>query len=278
MCKEVKEEIMKRIFDYTIKTNPVLEKEEMKKLFKAAKKGDRKAWEKIILSNLGIVMKCARDCKIQGSKDEDFIEDLISDGFEELVIKAMDFDEDKNVPFSFYIWQWIKQWVYRKNLPMGISLYREEKMLKKAVNGLQQKLNREPSDEEISRYSGMSKKKIDSIRRKVEVHTKVSLDSFDDEDKESCLYNYVSSKEPGPQEIFERNETLEAFWKALRSLSALEQEILIRRNNLGNLYERPLSLREVSEILGISREKVRYTEGIAKKRLADMMQEYKTAA
>ena len=44
------------------------------------------------------------------------------------------FDEDKNVPFSCYMWQWIKQWVYRKNLPQGISLYREEKMLNKTIS------------------------------------------------------------------------------------------------------------------------------------------------
>ena len=122
------------------KKTKVLSKEETVKLFKKARNGNKDAREKLICSNLGMVIKAAKECKMPGIEDPDFVDDMISDGFEELVLKIMDFDEDKNVPFSCYMWQWIKQWVYRKNLPQGISLYREEKMLNKTIRSLEQKL------------------------------------------------------------------------------------------------------------------------------------------
>ena len=64
----------------------------------------------------------------------------------------------------------------------------------------------------------------------------------------------------------------------MNSLPEIERKILSMRNNLGCRYDHEMTLREVSEVLGVSREKVRYTEEKAKKRLALIMQEYKSAA
>lgn len=260
------------------KKTKVLSKEETVKLFKKARNGNKDAREKLICSNLGMVIKAAKECKMPGIEDPDFVDDMISDGFEELVLKIMDFDEDKNVPFSCYMWQWIKQWVYRKNLPQGISLYREEKMLNKTIRSLEQKLKRSPTADEISNASGMSVKKIKSIKQKIEVHTKVSLDDFNGENEGSGIYNTLAWKGAGPEEAFLEKERLEVFSEALNSLPEIERKILSMRNNLGCRYGHEMTLREVSEVLGVSREKVRYTEEKAKKRLALIMQEYKSAA
>ena len=81
-----------------------------------------------------------------------------------------------------------------------------------------------------------------------------------------------------PLQEKKKKERLEVFSEALNSLTEIERKILSMRNNLGCRYGHEMTLREVSEVLGVSREKVRYTEEKAKKRLALIMQEYKSAA
>lgn len=259
----LQEDALRSYFDQ-IKITPLLSFEEELDLSRRIKKGDEKARQKLIESNLRLVVKIA---KAFVTVDVPLL-DLIQEGNLGLIRAAQKYDFNKNVRFSTYANWWIKQAITRSlaNKRRAIRLpHRKEEALKKiqkAYNFLSQRYMRRPTTEEISKEVGISVADAENILNLA--NGIVSLDAETGEDSGSLIdlcedYTYSPDREVIRESV--RTETL-AF---LEKLMAREKQILMYRFQFygGERY----TLKRIGDELGISPETVRQIEIRALKKL-----------
>ena len=257
------EDILRSYFDQ-IKATPLLSFEEELELSRRIKKGDELARQKLIESNLRLVVKIA---KAFVTVDMPLL-DLIQEGNLGLIRAAQKYDYAKNVRFSTYANWWIKQAITRAlaNKRRAIRLpHRKEEALKKiqkAYNSLSQRYMRRPSTEEISKEVGISAADAEHILNLA--NGIVSLDAETGEDSGSLIdlcedYTYSPDREVIRESV--RTETL-AF---LERLMDRERQILMYRFQFygGERY----TLKRIGDEMGISPETVRQIEIRALKKL-----------
>jgi RNA polymerase primary sigma factor len=239
---------------------PLLSPEEEKKLAKKAKQGDLEARERLIKSNLRLVISIAKKY-IGRSKNLTFL-DLIQEGNIGLM-KAIDkFDWRKGFKFSTFATWWIKQAISRAlsdqartiRLPVHIveTLYRLNKIRKKLSNIL----DREPTPEEIAAESGIPLNKIQKLLKYVP--DTISLETPIGEG-DSLLKEFIQDpSEMTPEKTANLAILREQLKKAIQSLNPKERQIISLRYGLENgiMY----TLEEIGKIFGITRERVRQIE------------------
>ncbi len=257
------EDALRAYFDQ-IKATPLLTFEEELELSRRIRKGDELARQKLIESNLRLVVKIA---KAFVTVDVPLL-DLIQEGNLGLIRAAQKYDYRKNVRFSTYANWWIKQAITRAlaNKRRTIRLpHRKEEALKKiqkAYNSLSQRYMRRPSTEEISKEVGISVSDAESILNFA--NGIVSLDAETGEDSGSLIdlcedFTYSPDREVIRESV--RTETL----SFLERLLDREKQILMYRFQFygGERY----TLKRIGDELGISPETVRQIEIRALKKL-----------
>jgi len=257
------EDALRSYFDQ-IKGTPLLSFEEELELSRRIKKGDELSRQKLIESNLRLVVKIA---KAFVTTDVPLL-DLIQEGNLGLIRAAQKYDYAKNVRFSTYANWWIKQAITRAlaNKRRAIRLpHRKEEALKKiqkAYNTLSQRYMRRPSSLEISKEVGLSVGDTEHILNLA--NGIVSLDAETGEDSGSLIdlcedYTYSPDREVIRESV--RVETL----SFLEMLMDREKEILKYRFQFygGERY----TLKRIGDALGISPETVRQIEIRALKKL-----------
>ncbi|MFA6507595.1 MAG: RNA polymerase sigma factor RpoD/SigA [Treponemataceae bacterium] len=259
----LQEDALRSYFDQ-IKITPLLNFEEELELSRRIKKGDESARQKLIESNLRLVVKIA---KAFVTVDVPLL-DLIQEGNLGLIRAAQKYDYAKNVRFSTYANWWIKQSITRAlaNKRRAIRLpHRKEEALKKiqkAYNYLSQRYMRRPTTAEISKEVGIPIAEAEHILNLA--NGIVSLDAETGEDSGSLIdlcedYTYSPDREVIRESV--RVETL-AF---LEKLMEREKQILMYRFQFygGERY----TLKRIGDELGISPETVRQIEIRALKKL-----------
>lgn len=257
------EDALRTYFDQ-IKATPLLSFEEELELSRRIKKGDEQARQKLIESNLRLVVKIA---KAFVTSDVPLL-DLVQEGNLGLIRAAQKYDYAKNVRFSTYANWWIKQAITRAlaNKRRAIRLpHRKEEALKKiqkAYNSLSQRYMRRPSTAEISREVGIPVADAEHILNLA--NGIVSLDAETGEDSGSLIdlfedYTYSPDREVIRESV--RAETV-AF---LERLMEREKKILMYRFQFygGERY----TLKRIGDELGLSPETVRQIEIRALKKL-----------
>lgn len=265
------EDALRTYFDQ-IKKTPLLSFEEELDLSRRIERGDELARQKLIESNLRLVVKIA---KAFVTNDVPLL-DLIQEGNLGLIRAAQKYDYAKNVRFSTYANWWIKQAITRAlaNKRRAIRLpHRKEESLKKiqkSFNYLSQRLMRKPTNEEVAKDVGMSLNDAEYI---LELSNGiVSLDAETGEDSGSLIdlfedYTYSPEREVIRESV--REETV----NFLERLMEREKRILMYRFQFygGERY----TLKRIGEEMGISPETVRQIEMRAIKKMKEQAYELK---
>jgi len=248
---------------------PLLTLEEEKKLAKKAAQGDFEARERLIKSNLRLVVSVAKKY-IGRSKGLTFL-DLIQEGNAGL-IKAVDrFDWRRGFKFSTFATWWIRQAISRAlsdqartiRLPVHVveTLYK----LNKAKKKLASILDREPTPEELAAETGISVEKVQRLLKYVP--DTISLETPIGEG-ESLLKELIPDiSELTPEKTAALANLREKLKQAIQTLSPKERRVISLRYGLedGTIY----TLEEIGKIFGITRERVRQIEIKALEKLKD---------
>jgi len=252
---------LKEISDY-----PLLTPEEEVSLAKQYKAGGKMAIEKMVLCNLRFVVSIAKKYQNLGVS----LSDLINEGNIGLIRAAHKFDETKGVRFITYAVWWIKQaiiqYLSEQSRIVRIPLNKASAMFKmeKMLNTLAQELGRDPTTQEIMQGIDVSAENINEVLPLYQ--PQYSLDSSSNPQDDIILLNSIpDDKTPGPLDgVFKKdlNQAIESMLSTIK-----EREARILRFYYGLDNTEPMTLEEIGEIFGVTRERVRQIKEKAIKQL-----------
>jgi RNA polymerase primary sigma factor len=250
---------------------PLLTADEEKALARRIiEQNDPAARERMVRSNLRLVVNIAKHYVGRGLA----FPDLIEEGNIGLLKAVEGFDPDNGSRFSTYASWWIKQAIKRALInsvqPIHIPAYMVEMIgkLKQAMRELEDQLGRLPSIDELSAHLKMSPKKLRIIRKAVKAfHSPTQSGSADGE---LTINELVADQHnPTPDENVINNDELEQLGVLLGEIDDRASKILKLRYGLDG--SDPMTLKEIGQQIGLTRERVRQIEHEALRKLRDAM-------
>jgi RNA polymerase primary sigma factor len=245
---------------------PAYSEEEEKDWGRQVQQGDKEALRKLIEANLRFVVSYVKKYRGMGLA----MLDLINEGNLGLMEAAKRFDPNRNVRFISYAVWWIRQAVIHAltqsariyNLPQKLS--DQISLMKKKVAQLKAELGRDPSREEIAQRMGISEDDLQDLEilseRDIHLSDKRSDSELEVEgqieDRASPPVEYQIVKSSIQQQIREILEELE------------EKEALVLKLRFGLDDDRPMTLQEIGDRLGLTRERIRQIEQKAMRKLS----------
>jgi RNA polymerase primary sigma factor len=255
----------------------LLSKNEEMALARGAQAGDERARKRLIEKNLRLVVSIAKKYRGQGLP----FEDLIQEGNIGLMKAVEKFDPERGWRFSTYATWWIRQAVQRavadKGRTIRVPVHRGDKVRKMArtYNELSAELEREPTDEEVA---GRLEWPVEQVRDlKSSLWDATSLNQTIGSEADGSEVGELIADERSSDTAGEVIGEIESAGldEAIGRLPERHRYVLVRRYGLGD--ESAATLAELSDELGISRERVRQVQREAERMLA--MSEYgRTAA
>ena len=255
-----------QLFLNEIRRYPLLTAAEEVELAKRIEQGDLEAKERMINSNLRLVVSIAK--KYQGQ--ELSLLDLIQEGIFGLIRAAEKFDWRKGYKFSTYATFWIRQAIQRglankaRTIRIPVHIGQRERKIARAERELQARLGREPSDEEIARAAELPLEQVQEVRDAA--RTVTSLDRPVGEEGETALGDLLEGDAPAVEEEVELSLSEQLLRRTIEELPEPERNVIRLRYGING--DDPQPLRETGRRLGLSAERVRQLESKALKRLA----------
>ena len=256
-----------RLFLNEISRYPLLSREEEVALAKRIEQGDAEAKERLINSNLRLVVSVAK--KYQAA--ELTLLDLIQEGIFGLIRAAEKFDWRRGFKFSTYATWWIRQSVERgiankaRQIRVPVHILQREHKIQRAERRLMTELDRLPTDDELAQAAGLPAGQVQDVRRAARAVT--SLDRPLGEHEGATLGDLFESEERPPEELVEVSLREATVRRAVADLPSIERQVLKLRYGLDG-HPDPKSVAEVERQLGLSREDVRRIERMALAHLA----------
>src|SRR3954469_20699042 len=255
-----------QLFLNEVRRHPLLSAAEEVELAKRIEEGDEEAKERMINSNLRLVVSLAK--RYQG-QDLPLL-DLIQEGILGLIRAAEKFDWRRGYKFSTYATFWIRQAIQRgiankaRTIRIPVHIGQRERKIARVQRELHNRLGRTPTDEEVAKEAEISVDDIEEIRDAARAVT--SLDRPIGEEGDASFGDIMPSDDPEPEEEVEVSLRAEALHRALDELPDREKEVVKMRFGVNG--NDPTPLRETGRRMGLSPERVRQLEAKALKRLA----------
>ena len=255
-----------QLFLNEIRRYPLLTAEEEVDLSKRIEQGDLEAKERMINSNLRLVVSIAK--KYQGQ--ELSLLDLIQEGIFGLIRAAEKFDWRKGYKFSTYATFWIRQAIQRglankaRTIRIPVHIGQRERKIVRAERDLAAKLGREPTDDEIASEAELPLDQVEEVRDAA--RTVTSLDRPVGEEGDTALGDLLEGGAPPVDQEVEVSLSEQLLRRTIEELPETEREVI--RLRFGLTGDDPQPLRETGRRLGLSAERVRQIEAAALKRLA----------
>ncbi|MGR8950034.1 MAG: RNA polymerase sigma factor RpoS [Gammaproteobacteria bacterium] len=260
-----------RLYLGEIGFSPLLSAEEEVYFARLALKGDEAARKRMIESNLRLVVKIARRYMNRGLA----LLDLIEEGNLGLIRAVEKFDPERGFRFSTYATWWIRQTIERalmnqtRTIRLPIHVVKEINVYLRAARQLAQKLDREPSPEDVAE---MLDKPIEDVERMLGLNERIgSVDVPAERDSERSLLDTIPDEQnPDPASILQDSDVQRHIDTWLGQLNDKQRAVVVRRFGL---YGREIAtLEEVGEEIGVTRERVRQIQIEALRRLRQILE------
>ena len=228
--------------------------------------GDIDAQTKLVECNLKLVVPIAKRYMGCGLP----LLDLIQEGNLGLIKAAGKYDGSKGFRFSTYATYWIRQAISRalgdqsRTIRIPANMVELLSKVKKASAELTQTLHRDPSDKEIAEKLGVELDKVQTVMDIAQATT--SLDTPVDDDGETTMGDLIADyAAENPYQNLVKQANIEIVDSVLSTLSTKEADIL--RMRFGINADKPMTLEEVGQHYGVTRERIRQVENKAIRKL-----------
>ena len=258
-----------RVYLHEIGKIPLLTPEQERQLSEKAAAGDKDARAQLVNANRRLVVSIARKYTGNGSS----LLDLVQDGNIGLIKAADKYDPKKDCRFSTYATWWIRQTIGRgladKGRAIRVPVHVHEMMSRvhRTAGELEEKLGRMPDSEEIAEALDISREKVEMalmLRRDV-----ISLETPITDDADLSIGDMVFDDEAYRPDANIYNDALGSeLSRVMRDvLTEKERDVIILRFGLAGTM--PMTLEEVGQVFGVTRERIRQIEAAALRKLRD---------
>ena len=250
----------------SIGNHPRLSFEEEKELSEKSLSGDRDAQTKLVECNLKLVVPIAKRYMGCGLP----LLDLIQEGNLGLIKAAEKYDGSKGFRFSTYATYWIRQAISRalgdqsRTIRIPANMVELLSKVRRGSAELLQALRREPTEQEIADHLGIELEKVQTVMDMAQATT--SLDLAVDDDGETTMGDLIAdSGVENPYQNMVKEANTQIVEAVLATLSNKEADILRMRFGIG--ADKPMTLEEVGQHYGVTRERIRQVENKAIRKL-----------
>lgn len=250
--------------------SPLLSAQEEVKFAREALAGNGASRERMIVSNLRLVVKIARRYNNRGLA----LLDLVEEGNLGLIRAVEKFDPERGFRFSTYATWWIRQTIERalmnqtRTIRLPIHIVKELNLYLRTARKLSQELDHEPTPEDIAKVTG---EPVASVRKMLKLNERISsVNTPIGGDGDKALLDLITDENDcGPEMQLQTDNIHNSIVHWLDILSGKQKEVLARR--FGLLGYETATLEEVGLEIGLTRERVRQIQVEALKRLKEVL-------
>ena len=247
---------------------PLLTPDEEKELGKLAKQGDKKAQDKLVISNLRFVISVAKQYQHQGLP----LDELISAGNMGLMHAATKFDVDRGFKFISYAVWWIRQSILKalystsRTIRLPLNQINNVSKVLKTIKDFEQKYERTPTTKELEALTELSEDKISKLIEYSKYTVSIDTPFSDDEEAGTLVDIIPNHNSTNADEALIKESNTNQILSILNLLRDREHDIL--RLYYG-INVRQMNMEEIGELFGVSAERIRQI----KKKALDMLRE-----